>query len=56
MFSNKYLLSIFQKLKEGLNPETDYDLETQIDVYEEEANLDYKELHDRFAELDVNIE
>jgi hypothetical protein len=39
-----------------LNPETEEDLETQIDIYEEESNDDYKELHERFAALDINIE
>lgn len=47
---------VIKKLKANLRPETDVDLETQIDVFEEEAQDDYKELHDRFAELDVNID
>lgn len=36
-----------------MNPERGVDLETQIDVFEEEAHDDYSEPHNRFAELNV---
>lgn len=55
-FVNLGLVDILKNLKSSLNPQTDTDLETQIDVYEEESNDDYKELHDRFAALELNID
>lgn len=42
-------------MKESMDPEKETDLETQIDVYEEESNLDYRELSDRFASFNINI-
>jgi hypothetical protein len=29
---------------------------TQIDVFEEESALDYKDIHDRFAVFDVDMQ
>jgi hypothetical protein len=51
---NFTLLISYQTLKATLNKQTDIDLETQLDVYEEEANADFKELHDRFEKLNIN--
>ena len=49
------LPDVIKKLKEGLKPDTETDLETQIDVYEEEGNLDHNEIHDRFASMNINV-
>jgi len=55
-FSRLGVDEVIKKLKATIKPETDIDLETQVDVFEEEAQDDYKELHERFKELDVNID
>jgi len=55
-FSRLGVDEVIKKLKANLKPETDIDLETQVDVFEEEAQDDYKELHERFKELDVNVD
>ncbi|PRP79969.1 actin binding protein [Planoprotostelium fungivorum] len=42
------------KFKDLCKPE-DIDYLTQVDVFEEESLADYKEIHDRFAFMDVDI-
>jgi len=43
------------KFKDQCKPEQDIDFITQVDVYEEESDSDFKEIHDRFAFMDVDI-
>lgn len=41
--------------KAKADQEKDIELITQIDVFEEESQLDYRDIHDRFAMLDVDV-
>ena len=56
LFSGVWLIFIvFKSLKAKCDVRTDIELITQIDVFEEESALDYKDIHDRFATLDVDV-
>jgi hypothetical protein len=46
---------VIEKFKAMADEKEDIELVTQIDVFEEESGLDYSEIHDRFALLDVDI-
>eukprot|EP01117_Protostelium_nocturnum_P015557 TRINITY_DN6052_c0_g1_i1.p1 TRINITY_DN6052_c0_g1~~TRINITY_DN6052_c0_g1_i1.p1 ORF type:complete len:1166 (-),score=432.81 TRINITY_DN6052_c0_g1_i1:21-3518(-) len=54
-FKNLGMEEILKALKEKLNPEKDFDLETQIDTYEEEGRGDQRELEKRFEDIQVDM-
>ncbi len=49
------LKEIVDNFKKKCDLTTDIELLTQIDVFEEESALDYKDIHDRFSLLDVDM-
>jgi len=54
-FNKLGIENIIKRLKDQLAKENDVDLETQIDTFEEEGKDDFKELTERFQDLDINI-
>jgi prefoldin subunit 5 len=54
-FNKLGIENIIKKLKDQLAKENDVDLETQVDTFEEEGKDDFKELTERFQDLDINI-
>jgi hypothetical protein len=48
------LKELVDDLKSKCNIQEDIELVTQLDVFEEESNLDFKEIRDQFSMLDVD--